>query len=520
MRESQRMRRIPSALLLCLFALSLQAAGIGQGDFAISSLAVDQAEAQTGAPITLRIGVKAIGPSDSIDINLQFFNSWAEPLNPLSATVPQGWQCSPVFANCWATTMAAGTEAQIVLQLTTPPVARQNAFTITAHASSGNEIPIENNSRTIPLTLRTSTRIADLQVSLTAPRSPSPKGSPLTYLFTAKNAGPQDLNDVRMGVNVNPNVGALTFTGEGWTCNVAALDAVCSRPSMAAGAIAPLELKLTAPSVAGEVHVQARVFAVQAHVDPDPSNEREQPVTSIGDASNWSRILIPITETDIPGALGSLWKTELTGLIESTTPIVTEPTGCGGLEDPCQLPPRGKPFDLRRETLVWSGFPAQFIYVRKADAKKLVVSTRAYDASKNTETAGAFIPTARDDDFSPEGFSLIGVPVAPQFRTTLRVYDATANPDGRIQFALFGDNESLPFYMDAMRLQSDPDETTLTTALLPMHPSLAQIDLSAVIPAKYSRVRVQVVSDNSNVSLWGFISITNNETSHVTVITP
>lgn len=514
------MRRISSALLLFLLTLSLHAAGIGYGDFAISSLTVDKTEAQTGEPVTLTIGVKAIGPSDSMDININFFNSWGEPLNPLSAAVPAGWQCSLVFANCWAATMAAGSEAQIVLQLTTPPVARQTPFTITVHASSGNEIPFDNNSRTIPLTMRTSTRVADLQVSLTAPQSPSPEGSLLTYSFTAANAGPQDLNDVRLVVNENQNVGALTFTGAGWTCNVETLNAVCSRPSLAVGATAPLELKFTAPSIASEVVVSARVYAVQAHVDPNPSNERAQPVTSIGDASNWSRILIPITQTDIPGAFGSLWKTELTGLIESTTPIVTEPTGCGGLEDPCQLPPRGKPFDLRRETLVWGDFPAQFIYVRKADAKKLIVSTRAYDASKNTETAGAFIPTARDDDFSAEGFTLIGVPVAPQFRTTLRVYDATANPDGRIQFALFGDDESVPFYVNSTRLETDPNETTLTTALLPMHPSLAQIDLSSVIPAKYSRVRIQVVSDNSSVSLWGFISITNNETSHVTVITP
>lgn len=514
------MRRILWVLLLSLFSFSLSA--LGNGDFAVTSITADKTTAQTGEPITLTIGVKANGPDVSADININFSDSWGEPLNPLSASVPAGWQCSPVFANCWAATMAAGTEAQLILQLAMPPVARQDVFTITVHASAGNDPIFENNTRTLPLTLQVSPRVADLQMNLTAPDNPSPEGSVLTYTFNAKNAGPQDLNDVRMGVNVSGlNLGALTFTGAGWTCNVFPLNAACSRASLAAGATAPLELKFTAPSTPSQVAVQARLFAAQAHVDPNPSNEREALVTSIGDASNWSRILVPLTETDIPGANGSLWKTELTGLIESTTGLFMDPAGCGAIEDPCQLPPLGKTFDLRRESLVWPTFPAQFIYVRKPDAKKLVVSTRVYDASKSTATAGAFIPTARDEDFSAGGFTVIGIPVAPQFRSTLRVYDASASDFGEIQIGLFGDNENLPFYVGATHLQSDPDRQTFTTALLPAHPSIAQIDLSALIPAaKYSRVRVQIATEDASLRLWGFVSITNNETSHVTVITP
>jgi hypothetical protein len=505
-------------LLLCVFTLSLHA--LGNGDFAITTVSLDKTVAETGEPIALTIGVKANGPDASSDININFFNSWGEQLYPLSATVSAGWQCSQVFASCWAATMAAGTEAQLIVLLTTPPVVQQNAFSITVHASSGNESTIDNNSRTIPLTLRASTRIADLQIDLTAPQNPVPEGSVLTYVFTARNAGPHDLSDVRMGVTVNgPNAGAFTLTGSGWFCNAAAFDATCLRTSLGAGGSALLELKFTAPSTPGEVNVQARLFAAQAHIDPNPSNDQRFLVASIGDAS-WSRVLVPLTETDIPGANGSLWKTELTGLIESTTAVLTVPEGCGGLEDPCQLPPVGTAFDLRRESLVQSGFPAQFIYVRKPDAKKLIVSTRVYDAAKSTETAGAFIPTARDEDFSAGGFTVIGVPVAPQFRSTLRVYDATANVDGQIQFGLFGNEETFPFYVGAARLVSDPNRTTFTTALLPAHPSLSQIDLSALIPSKYSRVRVQVATDDASLRLWGFVSVTNNQTSHVTVIAP
>ncbi|HJQ36492.1 MAG TPA: hypothetical protein VKB93_05090 [Thermoanaerobaculia bacterium] len=511
------MRRLLLVLLLCFSSLSLHA--LGNGDFAISSLSLDRVEAQTGEPITLTIGVRANGPVASTDININLFNSWGEPLSVLGAIFPDGWQCNQVFPNCFAPTMTAGIEMQIFLQLTTPPVARQDPFTITVQASSGNDGVSDNNRRTVPLKLTPSTRVADLQLDVTAPPNPSPEGSPLTYVFTAKNSGPQELIDVRIGLQVNgQNLGAFTTAGAGWHCNT--LLALCARPSLGAGESAPLELKFTAPSFPGEVSVQARLYTTEAHVDPNPSNEEKFLTTFIGDASNWSRVLVPLTETDIPGANGSLWKTELTGLIDSTSVVTIAPEGCGALEDPCQVPPAGTTFDLRRESIIRTDFPAQFIYVRKPEGKKLIVSTRVYDASKSSETAGAFVPTARDEDFSAEGFNVIGVPVAPQFRSTLRVYDATASVDGRVQFALFGDEESVPFHMGVAQLVSDPNRITFTTALLPAHPSIAQLDLSPLIPSRYSRVRVRVAGEDATLRLWGFVSVTNNQTSHVTVITP
>ena len=67
----------------------------------------------------------------------------------------------------------------------------------------------------------------------------------------------------------------------------------------------------------------------------------------------------------------------------------------------------------------------------------------------------------------------------------------------------------------------------MTTALLPRFPSFTQINLSSLIPAGVSRVRVVIHPVVPLVpppvppsKFWGFASITNNETSHVTVVTP
>ena len=102
-----------------------------------------------------------------------------------------------------------------------------------------------------------------------------------------------------------------------------------------------------------------------------------------------------------------------------------EPDGCSALEDPCSLLPLNRSFDVFDEDLVYDGLGPQFIYVAKNEASKVKASTRVYDASRSDTTAGAFVPMPRDADFSSEGFSLVGIPAAPQFRSTLRIYDVT-----------------------------------------------------------------------------------------------
>ncbi len=508
---------MPKLLLLLLCSLTLTVNVLGNADLAVTSFTTNKATVQSGEDVTLTIRLKNLGADAAIDTNLNLLNTYGAPLYVVSSSAPGGWTCSPASANCWAASFPAGAEAELTLKVLAPPTVRPSAFGIEVHVSSGNESEISNNRLALTIALQASTRVADLSLSLSAPPNPIAEQAPVTLAYDVRNEGPQDLSDVRVAVYVSSTSLPLTSAGAGWTCAQDSIFLMCRRDSLAAGANATLEVRLTT-SGASEIETQASVFAVQPHLDPNPSNEQVWRTLSVGDAANWRRILLPLTATDLAGANGSLWKSELSAVIESPG-ITMVPDGCGSLEDPCAPPPVNRLFDLRKEFHP-DEFGSQFLYVAREDAAKLKVATRVYDASKSGETAGAFIPSARDEDFSAEGFSLIAIPAGPEFRSTLRIYEYNATDSGTVDIALFGDDADQPFYQGTLQVASWPLETA-TTALLPSHPATVQVDLSSLIPAgQYSRVRVLAWPQDDGMKLWGFVSITNNATSHVTVVTP
>jgi uncharacterized repeat protein (TIGR01451 family) len=512
--------------MLCLTFLAGNA--LAAGDGAVTSFTADKSVVTSGEEVTFTIKVKNNGPDPATDLNINLLNSYSEPMYVLSATPGAGWQCSAVFTNCWTASMANGEEDTLVMRVLAPATVRPAAFVVTAHLSLSSGGAIDNNRLELPLTLQPSSRVADLSITLSAPPNPIPQSTPLTLAYDVRNNGPQDLTDVRVSFYSPVQNPTAVFEGAGWTCTT--LDpyaTLCRRDSLGANANAPLSVKTTTPSTATQFETRAEVFSTQPHFEENLSNNRAWRGLSIGSASDWSRILVPLADRETPGALGSLWKTEIRGVLETTGVLPPmEPNGCGALEDPCSPPPLNRLFDAFDEQFVIDGLGPQFIFIARAQADVLRMSTRVYDASKSATTAGAFVPMPWDEDFEPESLSLVGIPAAPEFRSTLRIYDLSGVDGSEVEYMLYGDEESQPFHAGTWRLLNDDAGSFATTALLPRYPASVQVDLSALVPAKYSRVRVAmrtVTHDNANdppMKIWGFVSITNNQTSHVTVVTP
>ncbi|HYC92794.1 MAG TPA: BatD family protein [Thermoanaerobaculia bacterium] len=515
------MSRILFVLALCLASLTA-VAQLPNADVDVSALSVDKTTVVSGDRFTLTFRVRNNGTDPSREVNINISNSYGTRSWMAGSTAPAGWMCSPVYATCWTEALAPGSEAQLTMTLLAPTQVRPAAsLTVTVHASSATDRVHTNNRREVVFTLQRSSRQANLTLTMNAPPNPVAKNTPVTVTFAAHNHGPDALSNIRMPIlfQIFGRTPAVTYEGAGWTCAPHGAVTLCQRESLAPGTPAPLEVRFTTPDVDSSVHLEASVYADQAHSDDDPTAEQVAHTVYVGNASDWSRILLPLTMEDTPGANGSLWKTEITGLIESSEGLLMDPEGCGGREDPCSLPPVQRAFDVRDEDLIVSIGTAQFIYVKREQAHLLRVTTRVYDSARDTETAGAFVPSARDEDFSPNGFSLLGIPVAPQFRSTLRVYDY----DGRnipVLVSLYGDDDDEPFSTTTHSLHVE-SRFTLTTALLPGQPATAQIDLTRLIPAgTYERVRVAVRPLHPGSRVWGAVSITNNETHHVTVVTP
>jgi uncharacterized repeat protein (TIGR01451 family) len=86
---------------------------------------------------------------------------------------------------------------------------------------------------------------ADLGLTLTAAPNPVNAGGTVTFTINGSNGGPSTAQNVTV-INSLSGVTAATASGNGWSCNVNGLSVVCTQPSLAAGAAAPITITATA----------------------------------------------------------------------------------------------------------------------------------------------------------------------------------------------------------------------------------------------------------------------------------
>jgi hypothetical protein len=139
------------------------------------------------------------------------------------------------------------------------------------------------------------------------------------------------------------------------------------------------------------------------------------------------------------------------------------------------------------------------------------------NVSISTTDLGTEVPVVREKDLFARPFSLLNVPTSPQSRITLRIFDVEGTR--RINLRIY-----------AVRKNRNSDLFVDQSFAVPAQSSLlgggmwVANDLLALFPtlANQGPLRIEIAPESpSDVhSLWGFVSVTNNETQHVTVISP
>lgn len=233
-------------------------------------------------------------------------------------------------------------------------------------------------------------------------------------------------------------------------------------------------------------------------------------------------VLVPIAARDVPGANSSIWRSTLAVTNHSDHPVYVH-----GIE-PCFVNPCAPPSVLPGTTAFATVYPYWVSISDTEDLADIKVSLRVQDISRQAETWGATIPTVRESDAlaSPEVASLVDIPITPEFRSLLRIYDfdrvdRTSSKQVRVRY----------YTIDPARYGTRPLDTLLEEAvydLLP-HPERPpwEVPRMATIPfsgiealAGGSRVRIEVEAVSNDLHFWAFVSVTNNETQHVTIISP
>jgi len=224
-------------------------------------------------------------------------------------------------------------------------------------------------------------------------------------------------------------------------------------------------------------------------------------------------ILLPVWLLDpLEGANGSIWKTELWIRNAGQAPIKIG-IDCSILCPEYLLAP-GAADREPTLSLRLPGDPGQYLFADSRYAGDLQISLRIRDLSRQASTWGTELPVVRGADLRVGKIGLLDVPLESRFRQTLRLYSMTPEP--------------IDVIVSFFEIPAQGPEAALATRTLTIKPAtdsapgyVQLLDFVSAIPELGGRERVYVeVRSDSLLPFWGFISVTNNETQHVTTIAP
>lgn len=249
--------------------------------------------------------------------------------------------------------------------------------------------------------------------------------------------------------------------------------------------------------------------------------------TMYAQAVETERILLPtVANQPVRGAFGSLWQTKLKILNASSTRVAVS-----GIDTACRIPPCFAAV-LEPESTI-SAIPTlgqdsgvSVLMVPRGRASDLRVHLRVQDLSRQSQTWGTEIPVVRETDALTGRHDLLDIPLETNFRTTIRIYDFNPvhNEPREIRLRFF---RIVPErqYDHQQVVDEFLAEARFRLPLLGQPelglPGFTSIPLSTVQGLPTSGiVRVELTPLSGDLRYWAYASITNNETQHVTIVTP
>lgn len=170
-----------------------------------------------------------------------------------------------------------------------------------------------------------------------------------------------------------------------------------------------------------------------------------------------------------------------------------------------------------------------FIYVNRPRAHELAVQLRVRDLSRQAESWGTEVPVVRDREMLTATAHLLDIPVRSDFRSHLRVYGASSPSGlGDVRVRFYANNDMTPLEERILTLVQAGIGTDLPPSSLPAdHERPAVLayaelaDLAKLLtPGFGDSFRLEITPLTPGLKYWAMVSVTNNVTQHVTLITP
>jgi len=255
------------------------------------------------------------------------------------------------------------------------------------------------------------------------------------------------------------------------------------------------------------------------------------------DPAGFERVLIPLVfQSERPGAYGSRWVSDLIIRNESDSPVQIFQSECSffcecvGFE--CETVPT--PAHSRfGEYGAFDSFnptsPGALIYIGRSAGSAVAMQSRIRDVSRLNQSWGTEVPVVRESDLLSGTAYLLDVPLDPRFRLHLRAYAVSSlTGEAHLRATVLDDATGeilavVPLRLNPGGVGGQAGRQPLLEGQRPSHPAYAEIGaLHTLIPAGRgtTRLRVMLTPESPGLKYWAFLAITNNDTQHVTLVTP
>ena len=234
---------------------------------------------------------------------------------------------------------------------------------------------------------------------------------------------------------------------------------------------------------------------------------------------SYTKYLLPVSPSLIMGQDGARWLTELTIANASFEPLSLYCfTGtCDPIAARTVSRIEAPPSDTIRPAL---------IYIPTDQSRRVSAALRSRNSTPNSDEQDfvSEIPVVHENKFRSEVIELTAVPIEPNYRHMLRVYDANANEGAQVRVRIFG------------MLNGQIVTDALVDTVLDLHtprgsaspfaradePSWAALggfsDQGGV--RNYSEAHIRIEAVGSGMQLWAFATATSNTTQRFAVYTP
>jgi hypothetical protein len=237
-----------------------------------------------------------------------------------------------------------------------------------------------------------------------------------------------------------------------------------------------------------------------------------------------TRVLLPFTWWELPGAHGTVWQTQTWIQNRGTSSAAVAPAACLGpilCGSGFSIDPTSPPSRFIAAATVTTGLLA---HIRSLPGADVVFSSRIRDLSHASDSSGTEVPAIPEEEFAAGSLSLIDVPTIYGARTLLRVYalpEAAAPREVEVRYYRIpdpGDEVRLLLRTDRLRLDV-PVRSDIQPRYLAAYGQIAGIEF---LPELFfgESAWIEVVPLTPGLRIWALASVTNNATQQVTLVTP